>query len=327
MAREIYVTADAIVKQFDTEIIYKSEDLSKIKITASDVNRPGLQIVDFFDYFDNKRIQILGKVEFTYMKSLTSEQRLYSMRALFSRDIPLLVITRGQEVFPEILEAAKEYETPILRVNESTSKFMASLIAFLSVELASRVTIHGVLCEVYGEGILITGESGVGKSEIAIELVKRGHRLVADDSVEIKKVSNISLVGSAPETIRHFIEIRGIGIVDVKRLFGMGAIKETEKIDLVINLELWDSEKQYDRVGLDAQYTEILGLALPSLTVPVRPGRNLAVVVEVAAMNNRQRKLGYNAAEELNNRLIAKMTKELQEREALEREKELGENN
>lgn len=316
MSKEIYVTAKTIAEHFNTEIINECCDLSKIKITATDVNRPGLQIVDFFDYFDNNRIQILGKVELTYMRSLTSEQRLKSMRALFSRNIPVLCITRGQEVYAEILQAAQEYNTPILRVNESTSKFMASLIAFLSVELAKRITVHGVLCEVYGEGVLITGESGVGKSETAIELVKRGHRLVADDSVEIKKVSNISLVGSAPETIRHFIEIRGIGIVDVKRIFGMGAIKETEKIDLVINLEIWNPDKQYDRVGLDTQYTDILGLALPSLTVPVRPGRNLAVVVEVAAMNNRQKKLGYNAAVELNDRLIKQMTKELAEREA-----------
>ena len=326
MARDIFVTAQAIAKQFNTEIIYQCGDLSKIHITASAVNRPGLQIVDFFDYFDNKRIQILGKVEITYMRSLTSEQRLYSMRSLFSRDIPLLCITRGQEVFPEIMQAAQEFQTPILRVTESTSKFMASLIAFLSVELAKRTTIHGVLCEVYGEGILITGESGVGKSETAIELVKRGHRLVADDAVEIKKVSNISLVGSAPETIRHFIEMRGVGIVDVKRIFGMGAIKETEKIDLVINFEVWDPDKQYDRLGLNSQHTDILGLALPLLTIPVRPGRNLAVVIEVAAMNNRQKKLGYNAAEELNERLIRKMTKELQEREEDARYREQLEN-
>jgi len=316
MSREIFVTAQAIADHFKTEIIYAGSDMSKVKITTSDVNRPALQIVDFFDYFDNNRIQILGKVELTYMRSLTSDARKKSMEALFSRSIPLLVITRGQEVFPEILASAMKYETPILRVEDSTSKFMASLIAYLSVELASRITIHGVLCEVYGEGVLITGESGVGKSEAAIELVKRGHRLVADDSVEIKKVSNISLVGSAPETIRHFIEIRGIGIVDVKRLFGMGAIKDTEKIDLVVNLEAWDPKKHYDRVGLDTQYTEILGLALPSLTIPVRPGRNLAIVIEVAAMNNRQKKMGYNAAEELNNRIISKMTKELEEREA-----------
>lgn len=315
MSKDIFVTAETIAKHFNTEIIYEGKPLSKVRITSTDVNRSGLQIVDFFDYFDNNRIQILGKVEITYMRSLTSEQRLHSMRALFSKNIPLLVITRGQEVFAEIMQAAKEYNTPILRVSESTSKFMASLIAFLSVELASRITIHGVLCEVYGEGILITGESGVGKSEAAIELVKRGHRLVADDAVEIKKVSNISLVGSAPETIRHFIEIRGVGIIDVKRIFGMGSIKETEKIDLVINLETWDPEKQYDRLGLNAQHTDILGLALPSLTIPVRPGRNLAVVIEVAAMNNRQKKLGYNAAEELNDRLIKKMTQELQEKE------------
>ena len=304
-----------LIEDLKLEVIYLPQSKKSLQITNVDINRPALQIAGYFNLFDNTRIQILGKVEITYMRSLTSQQRLHSMRALFSKNIPLLVITRGQEVFAEIMQAADEYKTPILRVSESTSKFMASLIAFLSVELASRITIHGVLCEVYGEGILITGESGVGKSEAAIELVKRGHRLVADDAVEIKKVSNISLVGSAPETIRHFIEIRGVGIIDVKRIFGMGSIKETEKIDLVINLETWNPDKQYDRLGLNAQHTDILGLALPSLTIPVRPGRNLAVVIEVAAMNNRQKKLGYNAAEELNDRLIKKMTQELQERE------------
>lgn len=228
------------------------------------------------------------------------------MSSLMKTGIPALFISRNMEIFPEIIEVAKEYHTPVFRSKQSTSKLMANLISFLSVELAERITIHGVLCEVYGEGVLITGESGVGKSETAIELVKRGHRLVADDAVEIKKVSDYTLYGSAPETIRHFIEVRGIGIIDVKRIFGMGLIKETANIDLVINLENWDTEKQYDRVGLTTQYTNILGIDVPSLTIPVKPGRNLAVVVEIGAMNHRQKKLGYNAAEELEKKWFEK---------------------
>ena len=219
----------------------------------------------------------------------------------------MVIVTRGQDVFPELISAAEARNIPVLKTEQSTSRFMASLISYLSVELAPRITRHGVLVEVYGEGLLILGESGVGKSETAIELVKRGHRLVADDAVEIKRVSDITLVGTSPDIIRHFIELRGIGIVDVRRIFGMGSIKETEKIDLVINLEVWNEKKQYDRLGLTTEYTEILGLQIPCLNIPVRPGRNLAVVLEVAAMNNRQKKLGYNPAEELNNRLMQKM--------------------
>ena len=308
---DFYVTVKKIVDKFNLEIIYNDCDLEKIKVKTTDVNRPGLQLVDFFDYFDSDRLQILGKVEMTYMSRILPEERLHCMRSLFKKNIPALFISRDLEVFPEIIQAAKEYHIPVFRSKQSTSRFMANLISFLAVELAERVTIHGVLCEVYGEGVLITGESGVGKSEAAIELVKRGHRLVADDAVEIKRVSDYTLFGSAPETIRHFIEIRGIGIIDVKRIFGMGNIKETANIDLVINLETWEAGKQYDRVGLTTQYTDILGIKVPSLTIPVKPGRNLAVVVEVGAMNNRQKKLGYNAAEELNQRVMAKMNSEL----------------
>ena len=304
---DFFVTIQDIVNKFQPETIYNDKELSEIKIRTTEVNRPGLQLVDFFDYFDNSRIQILGKVEMTYMSKILPEERLHCMRALLKTNIPALFISRDMEVFPEIIEAAKEFHTPIFRSKQSTSKFMANLISYLSVELAERVTIHGVLCEVYGEGVLITGESGVGKSETAIELVKRGHRLVADDAVEIKRVSDYTLYGSAPETIRHYIEIRGIGIIDVKRIFGMGSIKETANIDLVINLETWDANKQYDRVGLSTQYTKILGIDVPSLTIPVKPGRNLAVVVEVGSMNNRQKKLGYNAAEELNQKVMEKM--------------------
>ncbi len=303
------VTLKQIIDECNLEIVYADRDLCEVFVTTTDVSRPGLQFVDFFDYFDNNRIQIFGKVERTFLEQKTPEQRLHCIRELCKREIPAVIISRNQDTFPELLDAAKEFHIPILRTEQTTSKFMAKLIAYLNVELAERITLHGVLCEVYGEGVLITGESGVGKSETAIELVKRGHRLVADDAVEVKKVSDKSLVGTAPESIRHFIEIRGIGIIDVRRIFGMGSIKETEKIDLIIKLEAWDPKKQYDRLGLVTEYSELLGNQIPTLNIPVKPGRNLAVVVEVAAMNNRQKKLGYNAAEELNNRLIAQMSK------------------
>jgi len=234
---------------------------------------------------------------------MTSEMRYNALRGLFEKRVSAVILTRNGNASPEMMKLAEEFDTPILRTSQITSNFTSSLNAFLNIELAPRITRHGVLVEVYGQGVLIMGESGVGKSEAAVELIKRGHRLVADDAVEIKKVSSISLVGYSPDIIRHFIEIRGIGIVDVKNIFGMGAVKESEKIDLIIHLETWESGKQYDRLGLVDEYTNILGLDIPSLTIPVRPGRNLAVIFEVAAMNNRQKKMGYNAAEELNRRL------------------------
>ena len=302
-----FVSLEQLKDEFNLEVIYEGSDFSKRKITSTELNRPGLPIAGFFDYFQNERIQILGRVEYTYLSNLTSEERFNAIKKIAEYNVPAIIITRGQEVFPEIVEGAKTNNIPVLRTNESSSKFMAALISCLSVELAPRITRHGVLVEVYGEGMLILGESGVGKSETAIELVKRGHRLVADDAVEIKRVSDKTLVGNSPDIIKHFIELRGIGIVDVRRIFGMGAIKETEKIDLVVNLEVWQENKQYDRLGLVTEYTDILGLQIPCLNIPVRPGRNLAVVLEVAAMNNRQKKLGYNPAEELNNRLMKKM--------------------
>ncbi len=278
-----------------------------ILVETADVNRPGLQVAGFFDYFDAQRIQIFGMVECTYLAGLSAEERYERIDALFSRNIPAVIITRNSQVGPEIIELSNKYGINVLRTALGTSSFMSALIAFLNVELAPRITRHGVLVEVYGEGVLILGESGVGKSETAVELMKRGHRLVADDAVEIKKVSSKSLVGTSPEIIRHFIEIRGIGIVDVKKIFGMGAVKDTEKIDLVIHLEVWQKGKQYDRLGLVDEYTNILGIDIPSLTIPVRPGRNLAVIFEIAAMNNRQRRMGYNAAEELNNRILGQI--------------------
>ncbi len=275
----------------------------EIFISTADLNRPGLQITGFFDYFDARRIQVFGMVETTYLQTLTPEVRYNALKKLFEKNMSAVVLTRNGNATPEMMRLAEEYDTPVLRTPQDTSSFTSSLNAFLNVELAPRITRHGVLVEIYGQGVLIMGESGVGKSEAAVELIKRGHRLVADDAVEIKKVSSISLVGSSPDIIRHFIEIRGIGIVDVKNIFGMGAVKETEKIDLIIHLETWESGKQYDRLGLVDEYTNILGLDIPSLTIPVRPGRNLAVIFEVAAMNNRQKRMGYNAAEELNKRM------------------------
>lgn len=310
MEEMIYtVLLSDVAKRFKLETITASTPIDKVYITTPDVNRPALQIVEFYDYFDCSRIQILGMVEHTFLRKKTHEQLLDIFDKLFSKDIPALIFTRQLEVFPEAVECAKKYGVPILRTSLSTSSFMSALIAFLNNVLAQRITRHGVLIEVYGEGILMLGESGVGKSETAVELVKRGHRLVADDAVEIKKVSAISLVGSSPEIIRHFIELRGVGIIDVKKIFGIGAVKDTEKIDMIINLEAWVDGKMYDRLGLVDEYTEILGIEVPSLLIPVRPGRNLAIIVEIAAMNNRAKRMGYNAAEVLNNRLMEEMKK------------------
>jgi len=301
------VKLSQLIKDFKLEELYVTPDNREIEIITPDVNRPSLQLAGFYDYFDSNRIQILGKVEYTYLTQFTPEERYNRLEMLFSHKIPALIITRGLEEIEGIGELSAKYGVPVMRTQYSTSRFMSAIIAWLNKELAPRITRHGVLVEVYGEGILILGESGVGKSEAAIELVKRGHRLVADDAVEIKKVSDISLVGSSPEIIRHFIELRGIGIIDVKEIFGIGAVKNTEKIDMVINLEAWVDGKQYDRLGLEEEYMDILGIKIPSLLIPVKPGRNLAVIVEIAAMNNRQKRNGYNAAEELNKRLMSSM--------------------
>ncbi len=292
-----------IIKEFSLEIIYGPDGYENMELASTDINRPGLQLSGFFKEFDNTRTVVLGRVETSFLNTLTSEQRTERFDALLAHKVPFVVFTRNLEVFPEIVEVAKRYSTPVFRTPYVTSNFMSALISYLNVQLAPRITRHGVLVEVYGEGVLLLGESGIGKSETAIELVKRGHRLIADDAVELKKVSSKSIVGSAPEIIRHFIELRGIGVVDVRRIFGMGSVKLTEKIDLVINLELWKDGKQYDRFGAETQYMDILGIDIPCLTVPVKPGRNLAVIIEVAAMNNRHKKMGYNAAEELSARI------------------------
>ena len=300
-----------IADEFHLEKVYEPEDFETNEVITSEVNRPGMQIIGFFDYFEKSRIQILGKVEITYLRELTAEKRMECFDRLLATKVPAIVITRSLEVFPELLDMAKKHEVCVLRTDDSTSRFMSALISYLNLHLAPRITRHGVLVEVHGEGILILGESGVGKSETAVELVKRGHRFVADDAVEIKRVSNKTLVASSPPVIRNFIELRGIGIVDVKQIFGMGAVKDTEKIDMVIHLEQWEDGKPYDRLGLVDEYTNILGVNIPSLTIPVRPGRNLAIILEVAAMNNRQKRSGYNAAEELNSRLMSEMEKNM----------------
>ena len=296
------VKLKTLMEEFHLEPVCMSESAGDIDITTSDVNRPGLQLSGYMEYFGTDRIQIIGKVEMTYLASLSPQDRKKRLDDYFRTGFPCLVIARDQDPFPEMMEASEKYSIPILRTKDITSRFMSGLIRYLNVMLAPRISMHGVLVEVYGEGILILGESGVGKSETALELVKRGHRLIADDLVEIRRVSDTTLLGAAPENIRHLIEIRGIGIVDVKHLFGMGAVKMQENINLVIKLELWKEGKMYDRLGLEDHFTDILGISVPSLVIPVRPGRNLAIIVEVAAMNNRQKKMGYNAAKFLSER-------------------------
>ena len=299
MPQEFSVSLDKIIRENELEMLYCPGKPEDIKVTSNDVNRPGLQLSGFYEYFDNTRIQILGKAEYAYMEHRTEDERRGAFETLFSQKPPAVVVARGQELFPEILPLGEKYEVSVLRSHDSTSAFMARLIAFLNLNLAPRITRHGVLIEIYGEGVLILGDSGVGKSETAIELVKRGHRLVADDAVEIRKTSNITLVGSSPDNIRHFLELRGIGIINVRQLYGIGSVKVTEKIDMVVEIEPWNPEKVYDRMGMDNHYMSILGVKVPYLTIPVKPGRNLAVILEVAAMNNRQKKMGYNAAQDL----------------------------
>lgn len=310
---EYSISLKSIVEEFNLEALVEPDDIKKRKIICADVNRPGLPLSGFFDCFDNRRIQLFGRAEHQYLSQLSGADRLYRLEQLGARKPPAIIITSGLSAFDEVIKACTTYKIPLYRTDVTTSRFQSALIASLSVSLAPRITRHGVLVEVYGEGILILGDSGVGKSETAIELVKRGHRLIADDAVEIKRVSEKTLVGSAPPIIKHFVELRGIGIVDVRRIFGMGAVKDTEKIDMVIKLEQWDKNKSYDRMGLDNETTRILGLDITTTTIPVRPGRNLAIILEIAAMNNRQKKMGYNTAEEFNKRIIEHMKKESEE--------------
>ena len=299
MAVTFTVSLANIIKELALETLYMPGSPEEVLISSRDVSRPGLEFTGFFEYYDNTRVLIIGNTEHAFLARFSPEERCHALSELLSRRPPAIIISRTLEPFEELMATATENDVPILRTADTTSSRVASLVSYMNVELAPRITRHGVLVEVYGEGLLLVGDSGVGKSETAIELIKRGHRLIADDAVEIRRVSKKSLVGSAPENIRHFIELRGIGIINARRIFGMGAVKLTEKIDMVINLELWDSSKVYDRMGMDNEYTEILGLKVPILTIPVKPGRNLAIIIEVAAMNNRQKKMGFNAAKEL----------------------------
>ena len=299
MSVEFSVPLSQIAEALNLTEVYVAENYKETNISTVEINRPGLELTGYLEFFDNKRIQVLGNTEFSYLGRYGPEAQKMVIDSIFSFGPPAVIICRDIEPSNAILESAKLHKVSILSTPQSTSDLTASLVQYLNKELAPRITRHGVLVEVYGEGCLLTGDSGVGKSETAIELVKRGHRLVADDAVEIRRTAQTTLYGQSPENIRHFIELRGIGIINARKLFGMGAIKLQEKIDMVINLEQWDSAKVYDRMGLDNEYMKILGVEVPTLTIPVKPGRNLAVIIEVAAMNNRQKKMGYNAAREL----------------------------
>ena len=292
-----------LVEEFRFTIAYQSTDYEQIRVMVDEVSRPGLPLTGFFEHFEALRVEVLGYVEMTYLEDQTAEHRLQIFDRLFAYKIPALVISRGQQPHPECIEMAKKHNITILLAQESTSYIISNLITSLKNALAPRVTRHGVLVEVYGEGILITGESGIGKSETAVELLKRGHRLIADDAVEIKKTSSSQLVGTAPSLIRNYLELRGIGVINVANLFGMGAIKEETVINFVVNLASWEAGRQYDRMGLEDSFVEILGVKIPSVTIPIRPGRNLAIILEVAAMNSRQKRMGFNAAMELNQQL------------------------
>jgi HPr kinase/phosphorylase len=297
------VKLSQLVEEFGLKKVYTPPDFENVRIVTPDLNRPGMQLVGFFSHFDNERIQLMGTVEIMYLKTLPSTERRKIFAELMKRHIPALIICHSMQIYPECLEMAEKYQVSLLSTELDTSVFEAELITSLNIYLGPRITRHGTMLEVYGEGILITGESGVGKSETAIELVKRGHRLIADDAVEIKKISYRTLFAESPPLIQHYIELRGIGVVDVMRLFGMGAIKSRQELDLIINIETWQDGMMYDRLGLENQYTTLLGVQVPIMKIPVKPGRNLAVIIEVAAMNNRQKKLGFNSAQEFTERI------------------------
>ena len=303
MATAYEVTLEKIIKEFDLQVLVLLNPADEIFIRSADVNRPGLQLAGFFEVFDERRPQVLGESEIVFMNRYTREEARECYLRFFRANPPMVILAKGLEAPQEMIDAAREAGIPLLTTTENTSTFISSLILFLNTELAPRLTRHGVLMEVYGEGMFIIGDSGVGKSETAVELIKRGHRLVADDAVELRKITAKRISGTSPDNIRHFLELRGIGIINARRIFGMGAIKSSVDVDLIVNLELWDESKVYDRMGMEDHFTEILGVKIPSITIPVKPGRNTAVILEVAAMNHREKKLGYNAAHELLQRL------------------------
>ena len=300
---------DKIIEKMELKLLTPDIETGDKVVTVPDINRPALQLTGFFDHFDSERVQVIGHVEAAYMETLDEETRKDRYEQLMSYNIPCIVFCRSMMPDAQMIEAAREYQIPLLQTDKATSSFEAEIIRWMKVMLAPTISIHGVLVDVYGEGVLITGESGIGKSEAALELIKRGHRLVTDDVVQISKVSDETLVGTAPDITRHFIELRGIGIVDVKTLFGVQSVRETKNIDLVITLEEWNKEREYDRLGLEDQYTEFLGNKVVCHNLPIRPGRNLAIIVETAAINHRQKSMGYNAAQELYQRVQRNLTK------------------
>ncbi|MBE6948850.1 MAG: HPr(Ser) kinase/phosphatase [Ruminococcaceae bacterium] len=303
MEQSYSVKLKTLVEENDLTIIRRSADYDKIRIHTDALNRPGLQLAGYYGYFVPDRIQLIGKIETTYLAGFSSEERLRRYEDLLSKSVPAIIYCHNMAPEPECLAMADKYDITILSSSIDTFELLSLLIGQLKEHLAPRITRHGVFVEVYGEGLFLTGDSGVGKSEAAVELIKRGHRLIADDAVEIKRISSNTLVGTAPDLIRYYIELRGIGIVDVRRIFGSGAVKLSEHIDLVINIESWKDGMNYDRLGTESLETTILGVKVPYITIPIKPGRNLAVILEVAAMNNRQKKMGYNSALEFTERI------------------------
>ena len=310
-----HVNLTQIIEKMKLENLTPEIDVKGIKITQPDINRPALQMAGYFEHYEATRLQIIGFVEYTYMESMTEERKQKIYNQLLSYPIPCIVFSRELHPDPLFLQIAQEKNVPILMTKKATSAFMAEIVRWLNVMLAPCISVHGVLVDVYGEGVLITGESGIGKSEAALELIKRGHRLVSDDVVEIRKVSDDTLIGNAPDITKHFIELRGIGIIDVKTLFGVSSVKDTQSIDLVVRLEDWNKDKEYDRLGLEEEYTDYLGNKIVCHNIPIRPGRNLAIICESAAVNHRQKKMGYNAAQELYTRVQNSLARRREEDE------------
>ncbi|MCI6552214.1 MAG: HPr(Ser) kinase/phosphatase [Lachnospiraceae bacterium] len=309
------VSLKDIIDKMKLQNLTPELDLTRVKVTQPDINRPALQMAGYFEHFEATRLQIIGFVEYTYMQGLSEERKREIYNRLLSFEVPVIVFCRELQPDDLFLEIAVEHKVPLLMTKKATSAFTAEIIRWLNVKLAPCISVHGVLVDVYGEGVLITGESGIGKSEAALELIRRGHRLVTDDVVEIRKVSDDTLIGSAPDITKHFIELRGIGIVDVKTLYGVSSVKDTQSIDLVIRLEDWDKDKEYDRLGLEEEYTEYLGNKVVCHNIPIRPGRNLAIICESAAVNHRQKKMGYNAAQELYTRVQNSLARRREEEE------------
>ena len=303
MVENFHVPLTTLVADHGLEVVFAASDYEARVLTVEDVSRPGIQLAGYFDHFEPLRLQVMGNVEMGYLRQMPETEQLQMLDRLFSYRFPAMLLARGMDPGPAFLEIAKKHDVTVLRTQEPTSTIISTIITYLRSALAPRVTRHGVLLEVYGEGILLMGESGMGKSETAVELLKRGHRLIADDAVEIRKISDSLLIGTAPAVIRNYVELRGIGIINVARLFGVGAVKAENEINLVVNIVPWDNHASYDRMGAEVEYMDILGVKVPMNTIPITPGRNLAVILEVAAMNNRQRKMGFNAALEFTEQL------------------------